>query len=182
MHKIELANRAHILAEGCTSKETVDNEGSRKVGQNNPGGPPWAVPKSERLVSPKKDGEKDNRQPFVPQPARPVPATREPASSERSGQHERTDHAEDVAHTKQAQDDESAPVNPGEYACQVRGPDWRPAETVVDDEPGQQHERDLEASRACRQRRKRPSKGTIKASKATGSTRERGCPTMGRAN
>ena len=36
-------------------------------------------------------------------------------------------------------------MNPGEHAGQVHGPDRRPAEAVVDDEPGQQQEGDLQA-------------------------------------
>ena len=54
LHEIELADRTDILAEGCTAKETVDHESSRKIGQNEPGRPPRAVPESKRLVSPEK--------------------------------------------------------------------------------------------------------------------------------
>ena len=46
LHEVELADRADILAEGGAAKEAVDDEGSREVGQGDPGGPPRAVPEA----------------------------------------------------------------------------------------------------------------------------------------
>ena len=52
LHEVELADRADILAERRTAEEAVDDEGRREVGQDDPGGPPGAVPEGKRLVGP----------------------------------------------------------------------------------------------------------------------------------
>src|SRR5262249_33185753 len=50
LHEIELADRTHILAKRSPAKETVHDEGSSKVADRYPGGPPGTIPESKGLI------------------------------------------------------------------------------------------------------------------------------------
>src|SRR5258708_669744 len=101
LHEVKLADWTDIFTKRGAPKETVDDKGCEEVADRNPSGPPGTIPKGKRLIGPKKHDEQDDRQPLAPQPARPTSALREPAPCERTWQHKRTGHAEDIAHREQ---------------------------------------------------------------------------------
>ena len=73
-------------------------------------------------------------------------------------------------------------MNPGQDAGQVHGADRRPAQAVVDDEPGQQQERELQAQPGVPPAQETAEQRDVQQqSKAAGSTSGRACPTMGSA-
>ena len=87
LDEMELSDRTEILAEGGAAEEGIDHHGQNKVGNDDPGRPPWGVPEAEGFVGPDEQNEKSHGQPLASEGMRghgnrPPPSLR--ASSLRS--------------------------------------------------------------------------------------------------
>ena len=126
-HELELPDGADVLAEAGAAEQRVDDEGADEVGHDDPGGPERAVPQRERFVGPEEERQQNDSQPLRSQRPGPVARGESEAASQLARQHERARHAEHVAHREQPDDDEEAPVGPGQHAREIhRAPSGGP--------------------------------------------------------
>ena len=146
LDEMELADGTDVLAEGGAAEEAVDRHGKCEIRQDDPGGPPGGIPQTECFVGPEENDEEHNSQPLASQETRPSQSAPPEFLGQFSWEHEWASKAEEIACDEQGKHDQSSPMNPREYACQIHRADLGSKQTVKNDGDRQKQHQRLHAS------------------------------------
>jgi hypothetical protein len=138
-HKIELPNRAQVLAERCAGKQQVDGRRRREVSQHEPRGCARKGPQVEKLVT-KKHGHKQQ------QPSHFVRNQRGQRNAGESGVFRHHEPAQmgsrcrEVSSREKREDEQPPVMHPREHSRQVAAADLRAEQAMDDQDDGRNKE------------------------------------------